>query len=109
MDVNPHTILKDYNSNHINKPTAIELLTSIIETRDEEEFRVEAIITLDALKIQTKTLFKFFENLLLSDSSEVIRNAAAKFISKNFLEISLTAISMGYPTRNFLRLFNNCG
>ena len=90
MDVNPHTILKNYKSNRIDKPTAIELLTSIIETRDEEEFRVEAIITLDTLKIQTKTLFKFFENLLLSDSSEVIRNAAAKFISKNFLEISLT-------------------
>jgi Leucine-rich repeat (LRR) protein len=90
MDVNPHTILKDYNSNRINKLTAIELLTSIIEKHDEEEFRVEAIITLNALKIQTKTLFKFFENLLLSDSSEVIRNAAAKFISKNFLEISLT-------------------
>ena len=90
MDVNPHTILKDYNFNRIDKYTATKLLTSIIEKRDEEELRLEAIITLNALEIKTITLFNFFENLLLSDSSDVVRNAAAKYISKNFLEISLT-------------------
>ena len=89
MILNPQTILEDYNNRSINKFTATKLLTSIIENYDEENFRLEAINVLNALKIKTKTLFEFFENLLLSDSSEVIRNAAAKYVSTNFLEISL--------------------
>ncbi len=89
MDLNPQTILKDYTDKRIDKSTAIKLLVSGIENNDEEQFRLEAISILNALKIKTKTLFEFFENILLSDSSEVIRNAAAKYISANFLEISL--------------------
>jgi len=89
MDVNPQTILKDYNNKCIDKSTAIKLLTSGIENYNEEKFRLEAISILSALKIKTKTLFEFFENLILSDSSKIIRNAAAKYISANFLEISL--------------------
>ncbi len=88
MDVNPQTILKDYNKKRIDKSTAIGLLISSIENYDEEEFRLEAISILNALKIKTKTLFEFFESLILSDSSDLIRNAAAKYISANFLEIS---------------------
>ena len=89
MILNPQTVLENYNNSSIDKSTATKLLTSIIENYDEENFRLEAINILNALKIKTKTLFEFFENLLLSDSSEVIRNAAAKYVSTNFLEISL--------------------
>ena len=89
MILNPQTILEDYNNRSINKFTATKLLTSIIENYDEENFRLEAVNILNTLKIKSKTLFEFFENLLLSDSSEVIRNAAAKYVSTNFLEISL--------------------
>jgi len=89
MDVNPQTVLEDYNSNCIDKSTAIILLTSIIENYDEEKSRLEAITILNTLKIKTKTLFELFENTILSDSSEIIRNAAAKYISTHFLEISL--------------------
>ncbi len=89
MILNPQTVLEDFNNRYIDKSTATKLLTSIIENYDEENFRLEAINILNTLKIKTKTLFEFFENLLLSDSSEVIRNAAAKYVSTNFLEISL--------------------
>jgi hypothetical protein len=89
MILNPQTVLEDYNNRCIDKSTATKLLTSIIENYDEENFRLEAINILNMLKIKTKTLFEFFENLLLSDSSEVIRNAAAKYVITNFLEISL--------------------
>jgi len=89
MILNPQTVLENYNNSSIDKSTATKLLTSIIENYDEENFRLEAIDVLNALKIKTKTLFEFFENLLLSDSSEIIRNAAAKYVSTNFLEISL--------------------
>jgi len=89
MDVNPQTVLENYNNGLIDKSTATKLLTSIIENYEEEKSRLEAINILNMVKIKTKTLFEFFENLLLSDSSEVIRNAAAKHISTNFLEISL--------------------
>ncbi|MBY8980451.1 MAG: hypothetical protein KGD72_08680 [Candidatus Lokiarchaeota archaeon] len=89
MDVNPQTILKDYNNKRIDKSTAIKLLTSAIEKYDEEKSRLEAITILNTLNIKIKPLFEFFENLILSDSSEIIRNAAAKYISANFLEISL--------------------
>ncbi len=89
MILNPQTVLENYNNSSIDKSTATKLLTSIIENYDEENFRLEAINILNALKIKTKTLFELFENLLLSDSSEIIRNAAAKYVSTNFLEISL--------------------
>jgi len=89
MNLNPQTILEEYNNRLIDNSTAMKLLTSIIENYNEEKFRLEAITILNTLKNKTKTLFEFFENLLLSDSSEVIRNAAAKHISTNFLEISL--------------------
>ena len=89
MDRNPQAVLEDYNNKRIEKSTATKLLTSIIENYDEEKFRMEAIAILHTLKIKTITLYEFFENLLLSDSSEIIRNAAAKYISTNFLEISL--------------------
>jgi len=89
MILNPQTVLEDFNNRYIDKSTATKLLTSIIENYDEENFRLEAINILNTLKIKTKTLFEFFENLLLSDSSEVIRNAAAKYVSTNYLEISL--------------------
>jgi len=89
MDINPQTILKDYNNKCIDKSTATKQLTSVIENYNEETIRLEAITILDTLKIKTKTLFEFFESLLLSDSSDVIRNAAAKYLSTSFLEISL--------------------
>jgi len=89
MEINPQTILQDYNNKRIDKFTATKLLTSVIEKYNEETIRLEAITILDTLKIKTKTLFEFFESLLLSDSSEVIRNAAAKYLSTSFLEISL--------------------
>jgi len=89
MILNPQIVLEYYNNRYIDKSTATKLLTSIIENYDEENFRLEAINILNTLKIATKTLFEFFENLLLSDSSEVIRNAAAKYVTTNFLEISL--------------------
>ncbi|MBY9010300.1 MAG: hypothetical protein KGD74_10590, partial [Candidatus Lokiarchaeota archaeon] len=89
MDRNPQAVLEDYNNKGIDKSTATKLLTSIIENYDEEKFRLDAIDILHTLKIKTITLYEFFENLLLSDSSEIIRNAAAKYISANFLEISL--------------------
>ena len=89
MDVNPQTILEDYNNKQIDKSTAVILLTSIIENYDGEKYRLEAISILNTIKIKTKTVFEFFENLLLSDSSELIRNAAAKYIRTTFLEISL--------------------
>ena len=89
MDLNPQTILKDYNNKRIDKSTAIILLTSVIEDHDGEKYRLEAITILNTLKIKTKTLYEFFENIILSDSSEIIRNAAAKYMSTHFLEISL--------------------
>jgi len=89
MDIKPQTILEDYNNKRIDKSTATKLLASIIENYNEEKLRLGAITILNTLKIKTQSLFEFFENLILSDSSEVIRNAAAKYISTNFLEISL--------------------
>ena len=89
MHKNPQTILKDYTANRVDKFTAVKSLISIIEKYDKEEYRLEAIVALNELKLKQKSLFDFFESLLLSDLSEVIRNAAAKYISTHFLEMSL--------------------
>jgi Leucine-rich repeat (LRR) protein len=89
MNVNPQTIREDYNNNQIDKSTAISLLTSIIENSDKEKIRMEAITILNTLKLKNGRINEYFENIFLSDSSEVIRNAAANYISTHFLDISL--------------------
>lgn len=89
MELNPNTIFKDYINNRLDKFTAIKQLTSIIENYDNDEIREESIKILGKMNLISENLFNLFESLLLSDSSEDIRNAAANYLSEHHLNDSL--------------------
>ena len=86
MDLTPAEIYKDYKNNNINQITAYNLLTSLIENSENENVRLEAILILKKIGLISDNLFKFLENLLISDSNRKIRIAAAQFLKNNFLE-----------------------
>ncbi|UCD01374.1 MAG: hypothetical protein JSV23_10940 [Promethearchaeota archaeon] len=72
--------------NTINKSTAYDLLTSLIENSKSENVRVESIRSLEKIGLYHDKLYILLENLLISDASNKIRMAAAEFIKNRFLE-----------------------
>jgi len=91
MELNPNAIYEDYVNNRLDKFTTIKQLISIIEIYDNNATREDSIRVLD--KMKDENLFEFFENLLLSDSSENIRNAAAIYLSEHHLTNSLAVFT----------------
>jgi len=89
MELNPIRIYEDYNNNRLDKSTAIKQLISIIENYDDDTTREDSIKVLNNIKLLNENLFALFENLLLSDSSDNIRNAAANYLSVNHLNKGL--------------------
>ncbi|NVM18899.1 MAG: leucine-rich repeat domain-containing protein [Candidatus Lokiarchaeota archaeon] len=89
MELNPNTIYEEYVNNRLDKITVIKQLISIIENYDDNAIREESIKVLGKVKLISEDLFDLFENLLLSDSSEIIRNAAAIYLSEHHLNDSL--------------------
>ncbi len=89
MELNPNRIYEDHINNRLDKSTAIKQLISIIENYNDDTTREDSIKILANIKLTSENLFTFFENLLLSDSSENIRNAAANYLSVNHLNSSL--------------------
>ena len=90
MELNPNVIYEDYINHRSDKGTLIKQLLSIIENCDDNIVREDSIKILSKLKLSSENLFDFFENLLLSDSSENIRNAAANYLSEHYLKNSLS-------------------
>ncbi len=86
MDLNPEEIYEDLRNMSINKNTAYDLLTSLVENSENENVRLKAIINLEKIGLINNKLFSFLENLLISDSNSRIRNAATKFMKHKFLE-----------------------
>jgi len=90
MELNPNVIYEDYINNRSDKVTLIKQLLSIIENYDDNIVREDSIKILSKLKLSSENLFDFFESLLLSDSSENIRNAAANYLSEHYLKNNLS-------------------
>lgn len=86
MDLTPEEIYEDLRNKRINKNTAYDLLTSLVENSENENVRLEAIINLGNIGLINDILFSFLENLLISDSNSKIRNAATKILKHKFLE-----------------------
>jgi Leucine-rich repeat (LRR) protein len=89
MELNPNRIYEDYINKLLDKFTVIKQLISIIENYDDNSIREDSVKVLCKLKLINENLFDLFENLLLSDSSENIRNAAAIYLSNHHLKDSL--------------------
>jgi Leucine-rich repeat (LRR) protein len=90
MEINPKVIYEDYLNGRFDKATLVKQLISIIENYEDDKVREDSIIVLGKLKLPNDSLFGLFENLLLSDSSEIIRNAAARYLSEHHLSNSIS-------------------
>ncbi|MFX1356863.1 MAG: leucine-rich repeat domain-containing protein [Promethearchaeota archaeon] len=89
MTFSPKKVYEEYLENALNKITAINLLISIIENCEDESIRIEAIETLDKMEANTKEIFKFFENLMVSDLNCKIRGHTALYLPKYFFDDAL--------------------
>jgi len=93
MKLKPKIIYDNFSKNVIDKVSAIEQLSTLIESSNDITIRVKSIEYLNEIeKInynsdnKTDKLYHLFENLLISDSNDRIRNLAALFLKRNFLE-----------------------
>jgi len=91
MEITPQKICEDFRSNRIDKHSAVKQLISLIENSDDDEIREESVYSFQKIGVKNEDifLFKFLENLLISDLNEKVRIAAAKLIKDNFLKEAL--------------------
>ncbi|MFX1323465.1 MAG: leucine-rich repeat domain-containing protein [Promethearchaeota archaeon] len=89
MELSPELIYEEYSKNILDKNAATKLLISLIENSENEKVRVSSINQLNHIGVTDKKAFKVMENLLISDSNDSIRNAAAIVLRDNYLEDSL--------------------
>jgi Leucine-rich repeat (LRR) protein len=85
----PKKILEDYESNNIDRQSAIKSFISLIENSDNDEIRVECLRNFEKIGIKGEEIFKFLENLLISDSSNDVRTVTAELIRNNFIDKAL--------------------
>lgn len=88
MALTPQAIYEDYIHKVLNKHSAIEQLTNLIENSENLQFRINGIKFLGEID-NTIEIFKLLENLLISDSYEEVRNASAELLKEKFLDKSL--------------------
>ena len=89
MVLNPNKIFEDYKSNNIDRQSAIKSFISLIENSDNDETRVECLRNFEKIGIKGEEIFKFLENLLISDSCNDVRTVTAELIQNNFIEKAL--------------------
>ena len=77
-------IFTAYTDKKIDKDSAIDYLKSIIENKDDIESRRKAVEDLGKIDSNSEKFFKYFENLLISDTDGYVRANAAKIIIEKF-------------------------
>lgn len=97
MEFTPYKIFTEFSTNKISRNSAIEQLITIIENSNDYKIRIECIRVLGKIEKTIENsestrdiIFNLFENLLISDTNERIRNAAAIILKENFLERALS-------------------
>lgn len=68
----------------IDKFSLLSYIISFIEKSDNEHLRIEALKVLNKIHIESELIFKFLENLLISDENYIIKAYAAKYLIINF-------------------------
>lgn len=89
MPLTPKAIYEDFKNRDLDFGSALQLLITLIENTDNINTRLESIEILEIIQARDDRVFKLLENLLISDSNKEIRNTAAHFIKKHFLDRSL--------------------
>jgi len=89
MELTPGKIYEAFLKNRLDKPSATKLLLSLIENSDNDRVRIESINELVNLRVKDDKTFKVLESLIISDSSEFVRNNAALALRNLFFDKSL--------------------
>lgn len=97
MEISPKDLYKDYINKIIDKDSLIEQLSSLIENSRNIRIRILSIRTIGQIELNSNvileksfnSLFHLLENLLISDSNELIRNEAAIILNKLFKKRAL--------------------
>jgi len=99
MEKAPSDLLDKFLDKSIDKDSLIDRLLTLIESGTSVNLRLSAINTIDIIQkkgvnfgLKSENVFHIFENLLISDSSERLRTAAANFLNCNFSERTLNAM-----------------
>ncbi|TXT65026.1 MAG: putative Leucine-rich repeat domain protein [Promethearchaeota archaeon] len=85
MVLDPNIIWQHYEEKRLDKYSAVLRLISIIQNSSDIERRIDSVYFLESIGIAGNFLFDFFENLMISDSNEIIRALAIKTIGKYYL------------------------
>ena len=85
-DLSPTELYHRYQHKELDKVSVVGYLKSIIESSNEEHLRVRSVEILGEMGLELSEIFKFFEHLVTSDTSEDIRFSSVKVIIANYLE-----------------------
>ncbi|MHA1988215.1 MAG: leucine-rich repeat domain-containing protein [Promethearchaeota archaeon] len=92
--LSPQEIYGEFKKKKISKDKASDLLISLIENSLELENEVMILCTklIGLIGSKTKDIYYFLENLMVSDSNELVRGNAAAVIINNFFNYALEPI-----------------
>lgn len=99
IELDPSRIYEDFSHSLIDKYSAIDKLIVLIENSNNVQIRLNSIRFLEKIggnfrdnASMKDKVYKLFENLLISDSNDKVRNIAAKLLGEKFLENSLNPL-----------------
>ena len=88
----PAEIFNAYKNKELDMSTTMRNLIAFIENSAQEQERVEAIEVLGKMGLKAENIFKFLEQLSLSDSNEAVRAEAIKIVINNFLDLGVRVV-----------------
>ena len=86
MKISPRSIYKHLKDGDLEKQSAINQLIVLINNSEDINIRIESIKILEEISSKDEQILNFYENLLISDSNELVRIAAINGIKNNFIE-----------------------
>ena len=85
-------VKKEYETGSISESVAIDFLTNLFEHSCNEEIRIDILSIVKNIKTNSQKLFKFLENILISDSNFEVRKIAIEIIDVRFIDISFDVL-----------------
>ena len=84
--VTPTKLYELYKEKKINKSEFIDRIITIYEFSDSEKIRIECLRTIDSVNIRNERIFKFLEEIIISEPDIEVRLKATSLVLKNFPE-----------------------
>ena len=104
--MNPEQIFKEFQENKLSTQSACDLLIFLIESNNNEDLRLKSLKTLTKIEVNPHKIFSFLENLLISDSNQLLRLEAFNIIKNKFKVKALKPILYSINNEEDLFLIN---